>query len=252
MSFLSYIREYLFPLGCGACAEVIFSSEDAWYGLCADCRVYLSAAFAEEKICGICGRPLISEKETCLSCRTKASDVNNTYNNSFLSLRVLFPYTGKFQKVLGVYKFGKSVNTGNFLAKSMVSAIRVFIENFDPETLKDLALVPVPPRPGKIKSQGWDQIEYLAKLLERDYKRSLCPIPVRRCLKRLPSRKQKELNREERLSNLKGRIVCTATPPGTAIVIDDIITTGATLNACAAALLEKGAARVYAICLFYD
>jgi len=107
--------------------------------------------------------------------------------------------------------------------------------------------VPVPPRPGKIRKQGWDQIEYLAGLLEKEH-----GLPVTRCLKRLPSRTQKKLNREERGKNLKGRILCIKTPPRIAILFDDVITTGATLNACAASLIEGGAEKVYAVCLFYD
>ena len=75
---------------------------------------------------------------------------------------------------------------------------------------------------------------------------------MNRCLKRLPSRSQKELNREERGKNLKGRIFCVKTPPKTALLFDDVFTTGATLNACAAALLSGGAEKVYGLCLFYD
>jgi len=75
---------------------------------------------------------------------------------------------------------------------------------------------------------------------------------VNRCLKRLPSRSQKELSKEERKTNLKGRIICSKQPPKTAILFDDVITTGATLEACAAALLQGGTEKVYAVCLFYD
>jgi ComF family protein len=252
MSFLSYLRECFFPFGCGACGEVIINSEEAVNGLCADCRANLTFSHAEEKYCENCGKPLISEKVNCLSCRAKAIGENNSENYSFHKLRVLFPYTGKFRTILGSYKFGKSVNIGNFLAQQLISSIRSMMDGFDANTLNDLALIPVPPRPGKIKSQGWDQIEYLAKLLQRDYKRSINPVPVRRCLERLVSRKQKELNREERNINLKGRLICINKPPKTAILFDDVITTGATLNACADALLEKGTVQVYAICLFYD
>jgi predicted amidophosphoribosyltransferase len=113
-----------------------------------------------------------------------------------------------------------------------------------------LAIVPVPPRPGKFKKAGWDQVEYLARLLERG--RGIAQVPVLRCLKRLPSKIQKELNREERMRNLRDRIVVTKKPPAAAVIIDDVMTTGSTLEVCATALKSGGAEKVYGICLFYD
>jgi len=252
MSYLSYLREYLFPFGCGGCGEALLKPKDAWFGLCGNCRTYFSAFLAAEKRCDICGRPLISEKDTCLSCRKSSADSNDIYNDQFVRLKAIFPYTGKFRAVLGAYKFSKSVAVGNFLADCLNLVINDLIGEIGHETFKEAAWVPVPPRPGKIKSQSWDQIDYLAGLLKRDYKRSISKIPVNCCLKRLPSRSQKELNREERGKNLKGRILCVKPPPRTAVIFDDVITTGATLNACAGALLERGAARVYGVCLFYD
>jgi ComF family protein len=236
---LFYLREYLFPIGCGGCGKALQSPESACSGLCGDCRDLFISALADEKRCCLCGKPLISEMETCLSCREKS--VGGAYNDRIVKLRSLFPYMGKFKSILGAYKFGKSLGVGNFLARCLASALEDFV------TVPTAALVPVPPRPGKIKAQGWDQVEYLAGRL-----RKISPLPVCRCLKRLPSRSQKELNREERGTNLKGRILCKRPPPETAILFDDVITTGATLNACAEALLDKGTARVYGICLFYD
>ena len=253
---LFYLREYFFPSGCGTCGEALLNKEDAYFGFCEDCREQLSTALADGKRCEICGKPLITEKETCLSCREKGAVEAECYNEHIVKLNTVFPYTGKFLSVLEAYKFGKSLGAGNFLAQCLESSLQsLFTEKQSfptphspfPIPHFEAAWVPVPPRPGKIKKQGWDQIEYLAKLLGK--KRHL---PVCRCLKRLPSRSQKELNQEERKTNLKGRILCTKKPPRTAILFDDVITTGATLNTCAAALLENGTEKVYGICLFYD
>jgi ComF family protein len=183
---------------------------------------------------------MISEKGCCLSCREKGAMENERYNERLVKLRSLFPFEMSFKTVLSSYKFGKSLGLGNFFARCLELALEEI-----PDRAK-AAWVPVPPRPGKIKSQGWDQIDFLAKQLKKQQ-----TLPLRRCLKRLASRSQKELNQKERVTNLDGRIQCIKKPPETAILFDDVITTGATMNACAAALLEGGAKKVYGICLFY-
>jgi len=116
------------------------------------------------------------------------------------------------------------------------------------DILKDAVIVPVPPRPLKIKELGWDQVDYLVKKLEKKCKE----INVSRILKRRKSKVQKELTRTERLNNLKGRIYLQNNAPKTALIIDDVITTGSTMEVCANVLKENGAQKVYGLCLFYD
>jgi predicted amidophosphoribosyltransferase len=89
-------------------------------------------------------------------------------------------------------------------------------------------------------------VEYLVRRLEKE------GFPVRRCLKRLDIRTQKKLGRRDRLENLEGRFVPAATVPRKALLIDDVMTTGATLESCAAALKGAGAEQVCGVCLFYD
>ena len=256
MNYLYYLREFFFPNGCGGCGTALLNPDDTYYGLCGKCRNFLKSALNEDRNCKICGKPLITEKDLCLSCRKKTNDANSVYNDWISKIKVFFPYRGKFQKILGAYKFKKSLGVGNFLASCLCTGLKDLCpELLNLYTQKTAAWVPVPPKPGKIKKQGWDQIEFLAGLLEKEYKNPPKEgqlLPVMRCLKRLTSRSQKELNREERGLNLKGRILCVKKPPKIAFLFDDVITTGATLNACAKALLEGGTEVVYGVCLFYD
>jgi ComF family protein len=144
-------------------------------------------------------------------------------------------------KLLRAYKFRGQRSLAHFFAAKILEARDIF---FDGAVFGELTLVPVPPREGKIKKAGWDQIEAIARILEKR-------VTVRRCLKRLPSMSQKKLNAEERAKNLKGRIICAKKPPRNILLFDDVYTTGATLEVCSAALKESGAEKVYGLCLFY-
>jgi predicted amidophosphoribosyltransferase len=77
-------------------------------------------------------------------------------------------------------------------------------------------------------------------------------MPVSRCLKRGKYKVQKELNRNDRLNNLKGRIAINGKAPNTALVIDDVITTGATIEVCSDVLKNNGTQKIYGLCVFYD
>jgi ComF family protein len=233
-----FMREYLFPRGCGICGNMLVTQAESWYGLCDECRKGL--AFDDGGRCDLCGRPLISEIGRCLACRASSE----TEQNSCDRIISLYPYLGKYQKILGYFKFGKSLGIGHFLAGKVVEAMKLF----PADEIKDAVLVPVPPRPGKIRKTGWDQIACLSKLLGQ---REDCP-RIARCLKRKKSQTQKTLDRKERKKNLKGRIFARGKVPENCILFDDVITTGSTMEACAAALKLAGARKVYGICLFYD
>ena len=209
---VSYVREYFFPSGCGSCGSSLLDGESAYYGLCSKCKDFFRRSLAQRRYtkCGV---------------------------------YALFPYSGKFKAMLRAYKFGNSLAIGNFFAECLVFAGQELLAN---KLATEAAWVPVPPRPGKIKRQGWDQIDYLARLLNRKH------MLVSKCLKRLPSQSQKELNREQRKTNLDKRILCTKKPPKIALLFDDVVTTGATVNACTKALTDGGSEEVYAVSLFYD
>ena len=245
-----FIREYLFPDGCGICAQPLLLGEEAWYGLCNKCRTGMSAEITPDASgaesrgrCDLCGRPLISEIGRCLPCR----DLSETEMPAHDKLISLFPYTGKYRKLLEAFKFKKSLGTGHFLAGQLINALKLLPLRENP------VLVPVPPRPGKIRKTGWDQIVVLSGLIKQAGKYLDHEIPeIRSCLKRQKSQSQKKLDRKDRKTNLRGRIRVKGKVPKTCILYDDVITTGSTISACSEALKSAGAEKVYGICLFYD
>ena len=119
-------------------------------------------------------------------------------------------------------------------------------------------LVPVPPRKGKIRKNGWDQIEELCTFLEKRY-----GFRVLRILERNTSGQQKKLSRSQRLESIK--TAYSLCPPGllhsalkpfsgrlppSVCLIDDVSTTGSTLESCAEILKKAGISKVNAVTLF--
>jgi ComF family protein len=242
--YLSLAGEWLFPSFCGICQGHLSGIDEAWYGLCEECRRGIVIYRGER--CSVCGRPLISEKGRCLSCREEAGAAGKPAP-SFDRLLPIFPYMGKYRTLLRAYKFGKSPGITRFLEEKLREGLSLL----PLEEMKNPVLVPVPPRPGKIKKTGWDQIEALARII-KSRRREPGVFPVCSCLKRLPSESQKTLNREDRKINLRGKILCRKTPPLEAILFDDVITTSSTMEACAAALKEGGTQKIFGLALFYD
>ena len=233
-----YLREYFFPQNCGICRSYLLTKKEAFFGLCNNCREKI--IFLNEPRCCSCGRPLISEFNQCLTCRISA-ETEPLILDKMISI---FPYTGIYIQLLSAFKYKKSLGTGNFLSEQIIKAIELFPN----ENINDFTLVPVPPRPGKIRKSGWDQILALSHLISQRYNSP----KIFPCLERKVSQTQKKLDRNDRKINLKGRIIAYKKPPQNCILFDDVITTGSTFNACAHALKQAGAEKIYGICLFYD
>ena len=122
--------------------------------------------------------------------------------------------------------------------------------------LERTPLVPVPPRPGKIKEKGWDQVDELASILAK--KRGIL---VRRdILLRKSGGQQKKLGRDQRLGAAGAVYALRGEPGGSAafgaalpkevVLLDDIVTTGATMEKCAWLLKAAGVKKVTGLALF--
>lgn len=112
-----------------------------------------------------------------------------------------------------------------------------------PRLPPDAVLCPVPLHWSRRFQRGFNQAELLARGLS-----TRIGVPQRPLLLRVrPTGYQSHRNRGERLTALKGAFVCRERPaPRTVVLVDDLATTGATLDSCAAALKAAGAERVEA------
>ena len=104
-------------------------------------------------------------------------------------------------------------------------------------------LVPIPIHRERLASRGYNQAALLADAIARRRR-----MRVISALQRVrPTTKQHRLNRVARLQNLRGAFASTGRAPSVVILVDDIITTTATLEACASVLREAGCEAVYGL-----
>jgi ComF family protein len=226
---LAMCLDALLPLGCAICGAAPLG-RDTSGPLCADCLEALAPW--RGKRCEACGLPLISEEGRCMRCR----DAEWSFDSAF----PLFSYSGTPRELIAAYK----KRGRKSLAAPLARLAAAEISRFWP----DRTVVPVPPRPGKLRSRGWDQVEEIVRILEREGFR------VARPLRRAAGEEQKRLGRIGRASNARASYFLSpgASSPEKALLFDDVVTTGATIDACARALKGGGARSVAVLVLAAD
>ena len=225
--FVKAIRKYIFNerWRCNVCGKEIFDGGH----FCEDCKNILP--YLKGNVCNHCGRALINAQEYCTTCRENMLDVDKA--------RSVFEYKDDVILLIHKLKFGN----GGYLA-------RVFAEEMYLLYLKnrfDADLITFVPMTDKaIKKRGYNQSLLLAENLGK-----LLDIPVEvLALKKEETQKQEGLSRKERLVNLEKAFRVTKKKlikDKKIMIIDDVSTTGATVQALAKRFKKAGATAVYVI-----
>jgi ComF family protein len=194
--------------------------------------------------CGHVGTPLCT---ACVSAfrppsldvdRFVAPDAGVAIGDALQLAVAAFAYTGPMRRALAALKYMGASRTAPFLASAAAPILGDLVRVSGPA-----ALVPIPVHRERLRSRGYNQAALIAHALARAAR-----LPVEELLQRTrPTTKQHQLDRAARLANLRGAfsLVAVDSLPATAILVDDIITTTATLEACASVLRVAGVRDVY-------
>lgn len=217
----------LWPGRCLLCAAPAQRPLD----LCCGCEADLPAL---TRACRRCALPLDGAATFCGSCITHPPP----FERCLAPLR----YAGTATWLIAQLKAGSDFAAARILASLMTDAARA---GYGDEALPD-ALVPMPLHWRRLQQRGYNQATLLARLLGRELGIAVADRGIRR-RRHVPS--QHTLARRHRYANVRAAFAVDTRLDGRHVaVIDDVVTTGASAEALARALLRGGAARVDVWC----
>lgn len=190
-------------------------------------------------LCWGCGATAGEREPLCSGCRTRLRRLDpEPAKVGGVRVWAAFAYEGPARALVRGLKFRGALRLAETLAAQIVASA-------PPRLLEGGVLVPVPLHRARLRRRGFNQAERLAAALAHR-----TGFRVADCLERSgPDRTQVGRPRNDRLAGLTGQVHARpgALVPGHALLVDDVVTTGATLAACAAALRAAGSRRVGAI-----
>ncbi|MBQ0083272.1 MAG: ComF family protein [Clostridiales bacterium] len=218
MSLLNDVLNLVYPRRCAACNKVI---ENEMY-LCGDCEKLISY---NENLCIKCG----GEKGNCRCLK-------NIYRFKGCVAPIVNDAENTAMKCIYNYKLNDNGEVADFFAALMVNMIRKELGN-----IKFDAVTSVPSAYGKIERKGYDHSGLLAQKVAKGLK-----LPYQNMLFKAGNHNQHNMGRAERFKNIRNLFKANARYDyQNVLLIDDLITTGATLDECTRVLMFAGVENVY-------
>ena len=217
--------DMLYPRRCPVCHDIAVPGGSR---ICNVCREKLKPITGPR--CFRCSKPLKrEEQEYCKDCRkTRLFDKGIG----------IFPYGSVLQESLFKLKYGKRQEYGSFYGQIAAVYSREIIRNWGVEII-----IPIPLHRKRMEKRGYNQAELIAEALGK----TLCiPVDSRLMKRKVNTRPQKELDYRERKQNMKNAFFLKGENRYRRILlVDDIYTTGSTIEAAAELLKRNGAENVF-------
>lgn len=220
------ILDYMYPPRCPVCDGI--SSQ----GICGLCRRKLS--FITEDYCMRCGKPLENERqEFCSDCKRK--------KHFFIQGRSLLSYQGPVRRSLYRLKYANKREYAEAYGKEMARYLGRWIRQ-----QKITKIVPVPLHPSRQRTRGYNQAALLARSLGKQIS---IPVDEKLLYRKKKTAPQKTLTGLERKANLSDAFavrgnICAGER---LLLVDDIFTTGSTVDAAARILKQAGDCHIFVV-----
>lgn len=219
--------KFIFPPVCPMCGEVL---EKRGLRACPECVRRLS--FVGNPCCARCGKEIDDEeKEYCSDCSEKP----RSYIKGFPAVE----YDAEINPCMMAFKYGGKKGYADFLASLIVKRHGQAILSVQPDIL-----IPVPVHKARLKKRGYNQAELLAKSLSAYLG---IPYDSKLLIREKNTRALKTMDGTSREQNLKNAFISSSKSVeySRVLLVDDIYTTGATIEGCTQVLHGLGLQEVY-------
>ena len=235
-SLLRRALRFFLPVHCSSCNSLL--ADDPIPHFCSDCWSKIS--LMPDSRCTRCDHPFPSSIATTYSpnhvCQPCAE-----HPPSYTKAWTLYPYTPPLQHAIRLFKYQGKVSLAAPLAALIIARLPP-LDSID-------VIMPVPLHIEKLRQREFNQ----SLLLADDIGRTLdIPIAYTNLIRAIPTPAQTTLSRKSRLKNLRRAFVVRhpdAVVKKRILLIDDVFTTGTTVNECAKTLRKAGSGDVFVITL---
>ena len=228
---LKTILDLIYPVRCPVCGDIV---SVRCSDICPECERRLK--YVEEPFCLKCGKPVENEDtEYCGDCLRK----KHVFNEG----RAALVYDEITSKSIYAFKYNARREYALFYARIISERLERKIRLWNPD-----AIIPVPIHKSKLKSRGYNQAALIANELS---KRLGIPCNEGILIRRAPTKVQKNLSASQREINLKKAFIVkrNSVELKSVLVVDDIYTTGSTMDAIASCLKGAGIGEVFFVTL---